>query len=96
MSPLARLHHHGIMTIVGLFTYHQYVIYIYTYCSYVRNVGALKVANLHCSRQQCVVVEWSGRSVAVRVRVRGRVREWNFCFSLCKSVRKKHCCGNVL
>ena len=37
-----------------------------------RNVGALKVADLHCSRQQCVVVEWSGRSVAVRVRVRAR------------------------
>jgi len=65
-------------------------IYIYTYRSYVHNVGALKVANLHCSRQQCVVVEWSGRSVAVRVRA--RVREWNFCllfFSLCESVRKK-------
>ena len=45
-----------------------------------RNVGALKVANLHCSSQQCVVVEWSGRSVAVRVRVRARVREWNFSF----------------
>ena len=81
MSPLPRLHHHDIMTIVGLFTYRQYVIYIYvpyTYRSYVRNVGALKVANLHCSRQQCVVVERSGRSVAVRVRVRARVREWNF------------------
>jgi len=55
------------------------------------NVGALKVAKLHCRRQQCVVVEWSGRSVAVRVRA--RVREWNFSllffFSLCKSVRKK-------
>ena len=67
MLPLPRLHHHDIMTIVGLFTYRQYVIYIYTYRSYVRNVGALKVVNLHCSRQQCVVVEWSGRSVAVRV-----------------------------
>jgi len=55
------------MTIVGLFTYRQYV--IYTYRSYVCNVGALKVANLHCSRQQCIVVEWSGRSVAVSVRV---------------------------
>jgi len=41
----------------------------------VRNVGALKVANLHCSRQQCVVVEWSGRSVAVRVRVGNGDRE---------------------
>ena len=29
MSPLPRLHHHDIMTIVGLFTYCQYVIYIY-------------------------------------------------------------------
>jgi len=62
MSPLPRLHHHDIMTIVGLFTYCQYVIYIYTYRSYVRNV----------------VVEWSGRSVAVRVWVRAWVREWNF------------------
>ena len=54
-------------------------IYIYiTYRSYVRNVGALKVANLHCSRQQRVVVEWTGCSVAVRVRA--RVREWNFSF----------------
>ena len=97
MSPLPRLHHHDIMTIVGLFTYHQYVIYIYTYRSYVHNVGALKVANLHCSRQQCVVVEWLGRSVAVRVRVRASVREWNFplLFSLCKSVRKKLCRGTV-
>jgi len=78
MSPLPRLHHHDIMTIVGLFTYHQYVIYIYiyTYRLYVCNVGALKVAKLHCRRQQCVVVKWSGCSVAVRVRA--RVREWNF------------------
>jgi len=28
MSPLPRLHHHDIMTIVGLFTYRQYVIYV--------------------------------------------------------------------
>ena len=78
MSPLTRLHHHDLMTIVGLFTYRQYVIYIYIYKyrSYVCNVGALKVANLQCNHQQCVVVEWSGRSVAVRVRA--RVREWNF------------------
>ena len=102
MSPLPRLHHHDIMTLVGLFTYHQYVIYIYTYRSYVCKVGALKVANWHCSCQQCVVVEWSGRSVAVRVRVRARararVREWNFLllfFSLCRSVRKKLCRGTV-
>ena len=61
MSPLPRLHHHDIMTIVGLFTYRQYVIYIiYMYRSYVRNVGALKVANLHRSRQQCIVVEGQG------------------------------------
>ena len=77
------------MTIVRLFTYRQYVIYIYTYRSYLRNAGVLKVANLHCSRQQCVVVKWSGRSVAVRVRVKARVREWNFCllfFFLCVKV----------
>ena len=49
-----------------------------------RNVGALKVANLHCSCYQCIVAEWSGRSVTVRVRV--RVGEWDlpsFFFSLC-------------
>ena len=79
MSPLPRLQHHDIMTIVGLFTYHQYVIYIYIYIHIhtvhtsrnvgtLRNVGALKVANLHCSWQQCVVVKWSGPSVAVRVK----------------------------
>ena len=86
------------MTIVRLFTYRQYVIYIYTYRSYVRNVGALKVVNLHCSRQQCVVVEWSGRSVAVTVRAQGQGMEFFpslFFFSLCKSVRKKLCRGTV-
>ena len=72
MSPLPRLHHHDVMSIVELFTYRQYVIYIYIRTIRTsRNVGALKVADLHCSRQQCVVVEWSGRSVAVRVRVKG-------------------------
>ena len=76
MSPLPRLHHHDIMTIVGLFTYRQYIIYIYI-CT-VRT--CVKVANLHCSHHQCVVVEWSGRSVAVRVRVRARVREGIFLF----------------
>ena len=80
MSPLPRLHHHDIMTIVGLFTYCQYIYIrtIRTSC----NVGTLKVANSHCSRQQCIVVEWSGHSIAVRVRA--RVREWNFSLlSLC-------------
>ena len=90
MSPLPRLYHHDIIAIVGLFTYRQYVIYI---CA----VGVLKVANLHCSRQQCVIVKWSGCSIAVRVRVRARAREWNFSFffSLCRSVRKELCCGMV-
>ena len=91
MSPLPRLHHHDIMTIVVPSIRHIYIYVPYTYRSYVRNVGALKVAELRCSRQQCSVVGWSGRSVAVRVRVRARVREWNFSlffFSLCKSVRK--------
>ena len=89
MSPLPRLHHHDILSIVGLFTYRQYVIYIRTIRTS-RNVGALKVADFHCSQQQCVVVEWSGRSVAVRVRA--RAREWNFSllffFSLCRSAKK--------
>ena len=78
MSPLPRLHHHDIMTIV-VPSRRQIYLYIYvpyTYRSDVRNVGALKVADLRCSRQQCSVVGWSGRSVAVRVRA--RVREWNF------------------
>ena len=78
MSPLPRLHHHDIMTIVVPSIRHIYIYVPYTYRSYVRNVGALKVADLRCSRQQCSVVGWSGRSVAVRVRVRARVREWNF------------------
>jgi len=44
------------------------------------NVGALKVAQLHCSRQHCLVVERSGHSVTVTGRV--RAREWDFplCF----------------
>ena len=50
------------MTIVRLFTYRQYVIYIRTVRTS-HNVGALKVANMHCSRQLCIVVEWSGRIV---------------------------------
>ena len=57
---------HYIMTIVGLF---------FIYVPFVTIRGVLKVANLHCSHQQCVVAEWSGRSVTVRVRV--RAREWD-------------------
>ena len=61
MSPLPKLHHHDIMTIVELF-------FIRTVCyNTSRNVGLLK---LHCSRQQCLVAKWSGRSVTVRVRAR--------------------------
>ena len=71
MSPLPRLHHHDIMAIVGLF----FIRIVYNLS---RNVGALKVTNLHYSRQQCVVAEWSWRSIAVRVRVRVRAREWDF------------------
>ena len=74
MSPLPRIHHHDIMTIV-----HGVILHIRTiHYNTSRIVGALKVANLHCSRQQCVVAEWSGRGVAVRVRVRVRAREWDF------------------
>ena len=47
-----------------------------------RNVGALKVVQLHCSRQQCLVAEWSGRSVTVRVRA--RAREWEYFWSVLK------------
>ena len=56
MSPLPRLHHHDIMTIVVPSIRHIYIYVPYTYRSYVRNVGALKVADLRCSRQQCSVV----------------------------------------
>ena len=90
MSPLPRLHHHDILTIVGLFIHVPSIRHIYIRTIRTsRNVSALKVADLHCSRQQCVVVEWSGRSVAVRVRVRARAREWNFSllfFFLCVEV----------
>ena len=81
------------MTIVGLFTYREYVIYIYV--PFVRRVMLVRVANLHCSRQQCVVVELSGRSIAVRVRARGQGMEFFPFFSLCRSVGKELCCGMV-
>ena len=29
---------------------------------------------MHCSNQQCLVAEWSGRSVTVRARARARAR----------------------
>ena len=45
------------------------------------SMRTLKVANLHCSNQQCVVAEWLGCSVTVRVRVRARGREWDFSLS---------------
>ena len=75
MSPLPRLHHHDIMAIVGLF----FIRIVYNLSC---NVGALKVTNLHYSRQQCVVAEWSWRSITVRVRVRVRVRARERDFSL--------------
>ena len=34
--------------------------------------------SLHCSRQQCLVAEWSGRSVTVRVKARARARARSF------------------
>ena len=33
---------------------------------------------MHCSNQQCLVAEWSGRSVIVRPRATARAREWDF------------------
>ena len=65
------------MTIVGL---------IYTLHVYDRshNVGALKVVNLHCSCQQCLVAERSGRSVTVRVRARARERDFFLCVKVCQ------------
>ena len=81
-----------------------YIITTYDYCGVIlhihtvryntsRNVGVLKVENLHCSRRQCVIAEWSGCSVSVRIRA--RAREWIFLFSLLKKVTKKLCHGRV-
>ena len=76
-----RLHHHDIMTTVGLF------IYVRTICyNMLHNVGALKVVNLDCSHQQCIVAEWSGRSDNVRVRARAREWVFPFFFFLCVKV----------
>ena len=71
------------MTIMGLI----YTLHVYDTS---HNVGALKVVNLHCSCQQCLVAELSGRSVTVRVRVRARARERDF-FFLCVKVYQKNC-----
>ena len=59
------------------------------------NIGVLKVVNLHCSRQQCVVVEWSGRSITVRVRVTARAREWEISLLFLLKCDKELCCGMV-
>ena len=67
------------MTIVGLI----YTLHIYETS---RNVGALKVVNLHCSCQQCLVAERSGRSVTLWA----RAREWDFFFSVLKCVKELH------
>ena len=75
MSPLPRLHHHDIMTIVELF-------FIYVPFSTLRCIMLVpKDSAVHCSRQQCLVAKWSGHSVTVRfrVRVRARARESFFC-----------------
>ena len=92
MSPLPRLHHHDIMTNVGLFFIYLPFITICHICivhyNTSHNVGALKVANLHCSHQWCVIAEWSGRSNTVRVRIRARTREWDFSLLFCFSVLK--------
>ena len=40
----------------------------------------LKIANLHSSRQQCIVAEWSGHSVRVRVRARARESDFSLLF----------------
>ena len=71
MSPLPRLHHHDIMTIVGLFS-------IYVPFIAIRRV--IKDSAVHRSRQQCLVAEWLGHGVTVRVRVMTRARESNFSF----------------
>ena len=58
MSPLPRLHYHD-MTIVGLFLIYIPFITIHHIRTIrynrSRNVGALKVVNLHCSRLQSAV-----------------------------------------
>ena len=58
-----------------------------------RKVGVLKVVQLQCSHQQCLVAEWSGRSVTVRVRAIG---PGNGIFPFCvKNVTKQLCLGTV-
>ena len=71
---------------IGVYAYHMYLVHndycgVFLHMRTVRynmscNVGVLKVVQLHCSRQQCFVAEWSGHSVTVTVRV--RAREWDF------------------
>ena len=57
MSPLPRLHHHDVMTVVGSFMYVPWCV---------------KDSAVHYCRQQCLVAKWLEPSVAVRVRARAR------------------------
>ena len=70
------------MTIVGLI----YTLHVYDMS---RN-GALKVVNLHCSCQQCLVAKRSGRSVTVRVIGLG-LGPGKGIFFLCVKVCQKNC-----
>ena len=66
MSPLPRLHHHDVMTIVELFRYNMS-------CN-------VKTAQCTVFPQQCLVAQWLWLSITVRVRARARAREWIFFF----------------
>ena len=68
---------------------------MWSYSSYVRyNVGALKTAQC-TSHQQCLVAEWLGRSVTVRVKVRAGAKEWNFFLSVSNVTKTLSWCGIV-
>ena len=86
MSPLPRLHHHDIMTIVELF----FILYI-PFSTIRRIMLVPKDSAVHCSRQQCLVAKWLGHSVTVRfrVRVRARARARESFFFVCVKIRQK-------
>ena len=76
-SPLPRLHHHDIMTIVELFFI--YILFVTRRCI----CWCINNSAVHCSCQQCLVAEWSQRSVTVRARARAREWDFSFLFFVC-------------
>jgi len=79
-SPLPRLHHHDIMN-CGVILHIRTVRYNTSYVPFVTIrciCWCINNSAVHCSCQQCLAGEWSGRSVTVRARA--RAREWDFSF----------------